>query len=542
MMNGIKNLFKRNQGGFWSGLFVGTSYIPFPPWALLFAYVPLWVQVLRETSLKRVFFLGWVTQFVLTLIGFHWVAYTALEFGHFPWPVAILTLLAFAALAHLYIPIALVAAMAIKNWTRLSDLPGLLVIALCLILGERLWPSIFPWHLGYTFLWLRLPIYQWADVIGFEGLSSLVLLLNGVLAWTWLKFRAQPRKLILINAVVYGVLGILSWAGSWHSEKWKSFDTSIQILGVQGNIGNFEKMYAEQGLAFQDVILDRFISLTDQGLRQHPELDLIIWPETAFPDYFDEYYQARGRQTRLSESVKAWKKPLIMGSFSKDPLEKNTNRNTFNAAFLIGQDGSRLGPPYRKSTLLAFGEYMPFSEMFPILLRLIPVVSNFGRGHGPALMTWPRSWNSGEELVRIGPQICYEGLAPDFSRSLSLQGANFLANFTNDSWFGRGFEPEQHRIMTLARAIELRRPLIRATNTGITTGMLADGTELKRSPMDQTWVDILELRYLKNAPQTFYARFGDIDFWIYLGSLLLIIFIRFKTNLSKSRNICGVNQ
>src|SRR5665213_2951249 len=82
-----------------SGFFIGTSYIPLPPWAYLFAFVPLWIFWLKEPSLIRVFIGGWVTQFVLTLLGFSWVAHTIHEFGHMPWPVAILGLIGFCSFA-----------------------------------------------------------------------------------------------------------------------------------------------------------------------------------------------------------------------------------------------------------------------------------------------------------------------------------------------------------------------------------------------------------------------------------------------------------
>jgi apolipoprotein N-acyltransferase len=577
MMNGLKNFFKRNHSQMvsqrlsqilnqthsqkpthWmspvrgpilisiiSGLLVGTSYIPFQPWAIFFAYVPLWLRVLKETSLVRVFWLGWITQFVLTLIGFHWIAYTAHEFGHFPWPFAGLTLFAFAALAHLYIPLSIVAAIHLRNWTRLSDYLTLVVLALTLIFSERFWPSLFPWNLGYTFLWSRWPLYQWADMIGFEGLSALVLLLNAGVGITWLRAQNRPRALLKLALAIVVGLGLLTALGVSHGRGWQEFDSSVNILSVQGNIGNFEKIAAEKGVAFQSDILNRFLDLTRLGLQKHPETDLILWPETAFPDFLDEYYQYRERPARLREAVRTWQRPLLTGAFSKDHLVFDTNKNTFNAAFLISKDGVHLSPPYHKTYLLAFGEYLPFSERFPILLKWITLVSNFGRGTGPAVFSWPRTLpeNSGAatEVLKLGPQICYEGLYPDFSRSLVQQGADLLANFTNDSWFGLNlfgtrFEPLQHMTMTLGRGIEFRRPVVRATNTGISTGILADGTILQQSPIDQPWTGLLSVKYKKNASLTFFAKYGNLDSWVYLFIFFAILGLNWN---EKRRSLMG---
>lgn len=127
--------------------------------------------------------------------------------------------------------------------------------------------------------------------------------------------------------------------------------------------------------------------------------------------------------------------------------------------------------------------------------------------------------------LQVGPQICYESLYPRFSSQLVKKGADLLVNLTNDSWFGPNFEPTQHMIMTLARAIEVRRPLIRSTNTGLTSAILADGTILPPGPLQQKWFGLFEINLMKNAPKTFYTQFGD---WLLLPIFILfIVFIVF---------------
>jgi apolipoprotein N-acyltransferase len=108
----------------------------------------------------------------------------------------------------------------------------------------------------------------------------------------------------------------------------------------------------------------------------------------------------------------------------------------------------------------------------------------------------------------VGPQICYEGLFPGFSRSLADQGAQIFVNVTNDSWFGTSAEPYQHLFMTLARGIEFRRPVVRATNTGISAAMRADGTLLERSPLHAEWTHLYEIPYRKEPRPTFYQEYG----------------------------------
>ncbi|MCX7978469.1 MAG: apolipoprotein N-acyltransferase, partial [Bdellovibrionaceae bacterium] len=117
----------------------------------------------------------------------------------------------------------------------------------------------------------------------------------------------------------------------------------------------------------------------------------------------------------------------------------------------------------------------------------------------------------------------YEGLFPEFTRSLAQQGAHFLANVTNDSWFGYPFEPRQHMIMTFARGIEVRRPVIRATNTGITSAMNADGKILGLSPLHEPWTGLFSLSYRTDPYPTLWQLFGHLDWVLWLLILLVVI-------------------
>jgi len=87
-----------------SGILIGTSYIPFPPWASLFGFVPLWLFWSRQTRFRDVFLGGLTTSFVFTLIGFNWVTYMLHEFAHLDWPVAVLGMIFYGLIAHLYVP------------------------------------------------------------------------------------------------------------------------------------------------------------------------------------------------------------------------------------------------------------------------------------------------------------------------------------------------------------------------------------------------------------------------------------------------------
>lgn len=524
MMIHIRSFIKTYHLAILSGLFIGTSYIPFQPWALAFALVPLFLLTTRLTSFKQIAIAGWITQFTLTLIGFHWIAVVSIEYGHLPsWAGALVTLL-FATFMHIYYPLALLAAMWISRRFQLSRTCSIALIALLLALFELMWPGIFPWNLGYPLLWAKLGLAQWADVVGFAGLSALVMLLNAFVAFFFLPNKSPKLKWTAF-VVVLALIG-LELGGREKARTWSGTDRSKKVLVVQANIGNLEKLYAERGVGYQQQIMDAYFRVTRQGLISNPESELIVWPESAVPDYLNNYHLGRKYSSQFLNFVREIKRPILTGAYSKDPPGTPKGKD-YNGLFLFDAAGTSVAEPYHKSILLIFGEYIPFGDRIELLAKLNPGGAGFGRGPGPTVMNLGPANNQD----KIGLQICYESLYPEFSRGLASLGADFMVNLTNDSWFSSShpgpfhtsFEAYQHMIMTLARAVEVRRPLIRSTNTGITTAILANGQILAQGPTQTEWYQAYDIRYKSNPSMTFYTQFGAWLPWLLLLSCAGVI-------------------
>ncbi len=516
-----------------SGLLIGTSYIPFTGWALFFCYSPLWIGLLgllkNSTENKKLYFhafwAAWVTQFILTLIGFNWIFYVSSEFGLLHWSVSAAALILFAALMHLHIPIAMVSAVfLIKKFKIEQTLIRLLVMALCLSLLERIWPSIFEWNLAYSLLWMKLPLYQWADVVGFWGLSTWIFVFQAFITASFMTFKINQEKAIVIGLVALFSLIALITSGNLKQKKWSHFDQSVNVGLVQGNVGNIEKIQSEKSANFQSYILNIYVRLTTELLKQKPETEILIWPETAMPFPLDSYFFNRPEQNELLNSVQVWNKPVFTGGYSVDLKKRDHLGNSLmsNSIFYIGPQRQLLGEVYNKTDLLVFGEYMPLGEQLPFLYKLLPFVGIYKVGPGPS----PQKIEMGHQGITWGPQICYESLNPGFSRGLAKKGAQIIFNVTNDSWFGWWAEPFQHEYMTLARAIEVRRPLVRATNTGVSSIILANGDILTHSPLNQTWAETFKVQYLEKPEQTFYTSYGHLDWilWIFVLIFLLMFF------------------
>jgi apolipoprotein N-acyltransferase len=279
---------------------LGTSYIPFPPWAIFFCYVPLWFVWLHSRSWKQVVLTGWVAQFVGTLIGFNWVAYTVHEFGQMPWPVAILTLIGFAAIANIYMAVAGLAWHLYVTKLRLSRTGAVWALPVMMSIAERLSPMIFDWHFGYTWLWAGFPALQFADVIGFMGLSTLGNFFNAVLLRALLHAR-DGRRWWTWAAAVPALFAAMNLAGYLYGPK----PARTQACGFSWSrptSATTKNLRAEQGNA-RDAVVENFRRVTAEGLRGPQKPDFVVWPETAFPEILDDPAMRAGYAAELREIV-----------------------------------------------------------------------------------------------------------------------------------------------------------------------------------------------------------------------------------------------
>ena len=425
----------------------------------------------------------------------------------------------FSAFAHLYYPLAGVLWKWLCHRLKWNQTTSLFLLPLTFALCERLYPFIFFWHLGYPWLWAGFPGFHLAQWIGFFGINLINLFINAFLCVAWINWEkngypwsfskkkkscasfGKPLAFAILIILVTNILGFVI------SRQLKPADQSLRVLMVQGNIGNMEKVRAQKGPFYRRSIVNTYVDLTRRGLEQSDNVDLVIWPETAFPETLIDGYMGYYRQT-LAKFSEEFQVPILTGAFQK---KKNKD---FNALVLM--DGTKILDSYQKIFLLAFGEYIPFVQYLPFLKKILPMVSDFGRGEGPSVLKHPKAL--------IGSQICYEGLFDELSADLQKKKAQIFVNVTNDSWFGYPFEPYQHMYMTLARAIENRRPMIRVTNTGLSTVIHSDGRILKHSPHNQEWFETFDIPYHSTPPSTFYANLAKNWPWILLlliGAMIL---------------------
>jgi apolipoprotein N-acyltransferase len=133
--------------------------------------------------------------------------------------------------------------------------------------------------------------------------------------------------------------------------------------------------------------------------------------------------------------------------------------------------------------LIPFGEYTPGSTLLPWLETINANTGGFTPGTEATVFEYPLRRDDGSPYtLRVSPLICYEDTVPRLSRQATFNGAQLLVNLTNDAWFGRTAAPYEHHLIASFRAIENRRFLVRATNTGVTSVVDPLGRTIARLP------------------------------------------------------------
>jgi apolipoprotein N-acyltransferase len=242
--------------------------------------------------------------------------------------------------------------------------------------------------------------------------------------------------------------------------------------------------------------LSRYRTLTESAAVHRP--DLVIWPETATPFFFQERGPRRDAVRELAERNGIH---LLFGS----PAFLRTSGGALlelNRAYLVSPSGTELGS-YDKIQLVPFGEYVPYASIFFFVNRIVEAVGTVVPGVTPTVFRLP--------TAQFGVAICYEDVFPALSRRFIHGGGDFLVNVTNDAWYGPTSAPEQHLAHATFRAVENRVPLVRAANTGFSAIIDPDGRIRWQGPLFETLEHVDDIAW--PGVQTFYTRFGDVFAW-----------------------------
>lgn len=369
----------------------------------------------------------------------------------------------------------------------------------------------FPWVLlGYSQATV-LPVVQVASLVGIYGLSGLVAGVNGTVAFA---VFANWRERLVSCGVALAIVGLVAAWGSWRLAEGSLARSGVPLrVGlIQGNIAQGEKWDRDRALRNFQTHLDLSRTAAERGAQ------LIIWPESATPFYFEEDPVSGARIRQLAVETRTY---ILFGS---DEVERGTPPRYYNSAFLVGPDGSTLAR-YRKIHLVPFGEFVPLKSLLFFASRLVEAVSDFSPGDEPVVLP--------VGVHRASTAICYEVVYPDLIRRFVGAGSHLLTTITNDAWYGHSSAPFQHFEQASVRAIEQGRYLARAANTGISGIVDPYGRVTLRSELFERIALVGEVRVLEG--RTLYSRIGDLIAWLALGWTMLLAIAIWRADVNGGR-------
>jgi apolipoprotein N-acyltransferase len=490
----------------------------FPPgnleWMAWIAIVPLLISIERERPLNSLR-LGMIAGLAHYLTLLYWAIYAVNTYGE----LGIIPSIGVLFLLCLYLSLYPAAFSVLVNFMRLRTFAALGIAGIWVSLEyiRALFITGFPWCLlGYSQFNHPLLI-QIADVTGVYGISFLIAAINASIYILLVK-GSWKRNLILGYSSVAALLLICLVYGNHCLSKADASGKegkTMKVSIIQGNIDQSVKWDA----AFMKESLNKYLSMTREAAKSKP--GLILWPETAAPFFFQDNKESSQDILKAVKESNAW---LIFGSPAYE-REDILFVNYYNRAYLASPKGTVEGY-YDKVHLVTFVEYIPMSNFLPFIHRMVTAAGDFSSGTQSGLLKTTEG--------TAGALICYEAIFPELSRKEVTGGANFLVVLSNDAWFGVTSAPYQLMTMSAFRAVENRRPLIRATNTGFSGFVDPWGRIAYEGGLFTTEVLTREVQSGR-TDITFYTRYGDVFMYI----ILIICLIKFSRDLCYHRKNKG---
>ena len=429
----------------------GIFPVPVLALALLFA---LWQQT---DSPRAAAWLGFSFGFGLFSAGISWIYVALHDYGDMPMMLALPATLLFAAFLALFTALAgyVQARFLVTNWLR-----AVLVMPAVWVLIEWLRGTIFtgfPWlTLGYAHS--GSPLAGYAPLWGVYGVSLVAAVSAGLLAsLVWTRWTRQGKLVSAVLLLLWGG-GALLRGVAWTQPRGEPFSVAL----VQGNIPQDIKFNAGELVGTLE---------TYRRLALQNDARLTVLPETALPLLRHE--APPYLLEKLRDHARKSGGDMLVGSFDRD------RGGYYNSMFSLGTAEEQ---HYRKQHLVIFGEFIPLR---PLLGWFINGVLNIPMGDLARGDARQAPLNVAGQLVAVN--ICYEdAFGEEIIRALPQ--ATLLVNVTNDAWYGDSLAAEQHNQLSQMRALETGRMMLRATNTGVTSIIGADGIVLQQLPQHEEGV------------------------------------------------------
>ncbi len=479
------------------GLSMPLAYAPYSVYGLSCFIWAIILLLIENRSARHSLLLGWVFGLAWFASGIWWISISLSQFGNAPLPFAILATACVIVLMSLY--------PALFAWlmqrVKLEQRWRYLVFAPALWGGLEWLRSIlftgFPWlALGYSFE--GTPVAQvYFPLIGALGSSMLVVFAAGCVV-LWFAQVQHARRAGQIMGLGFILISLILFQTDIMRRNIAPTGQPIAVGLVQGNIPQDTKFDPQK-------IEEALLYYAKQTAKLADKAKVIVWPETAIADFYvnrQDFIHAVRQWARLHHIT-------VITGIASGNMEKEDYRNSL---LRLGEGEDQF---YDKHRLLPFGEYLPLRSWLMFFRDYVDIpMADFTAGD----RNQPLMQAGG---VSVGLSICFEAVFGEEMRRF-LPDAHYLINVSNDAWFGDTAAPWQHLQIVRARAIELARPVVRATNTGVSAIIDHRGAMLVVSGVMQGDTLLAPIQPMQGL--TPYARFGD-NIWLIYCALACVLSI-----------------
>ena len=470
-------------------------------------FVPLWIALQGQTP-KRALWLGVATGTTMNVCGFYWLLNMLRTFSGFPTALCAVFVLIVCAFqgGRLGLMGWLYARATARGW------PAAWVFIFAFVASELLYPVLFVWYYAGTVHNVA-SLAQAAELGGPIFIGVILVAVNLAIAeplLARLQHRNINRKLMVGGALALALNLIFGITRIKTVQARMDASPELHVGIVQGNMGLMQKR-------------------TDpaEGLRRHKTLsaelrkkgvELVVWSESSVTMPIPEQMRNTFYKKNVSSDLGM---PAIFGGvlYRIDP----DRERWFNSAFSTDFAGN-VTARYDKEFLLAFGEYLPLGDTFPIMYRWSPNSGKFSAGTVLDPLLIP---DAAGKMHTVTTLICYEDILPGFTNdAVRHADPELLVNITNDAWFGDTSEPWEHLALAKFRAIEHRRYLVRSTNSGVSAIVDPLGRIVKSSGTFRAETLDAVIHWMRGG--TVYETLGDKPWYLASVAVIAGAFIRRK--------------
>lgn len=374
----------------------------------------------------------------------------------------------------------------------------------------------FPWlSLGYG--QFTSPLIDLAPIIGEIGITFVLCIIGSCLALIAISLKAQnsgDKRLNIIVAASLIVIALIS--AQLVPTQWaKPLNSSKDVLLVQGNIAQSIRWQPENDWP-------NMLKHLDLTRPHYDEVDLIIWPEAAIP-ILEPLAQ---EELHNLNQVAAQNHTAVITGIIDYHSDTKTVYNTLITLGIRNPEDTKGAyyymhqNRYTKHHLLPVGEFVPFEDFLRPLAPIFDLpMSSFTRGE----KIQPNLRANG---INLAPAICYEIIFPRLLRQNIKDETDIILTVSNDAWFGDSIGPHQHMQIAQMRALEFGRPVVRATNNGVTA--VTDHTGQITAKLAQFEADVLKTKVELVTGKTPYLEHGDKPMWLVNLLILLGVLVWWK--------------